>query len=156
MCIRDSPWGERHHYVLPIGKDLVNESVQKEVLGKGLYQYSFDKAFHVSPFNPMNMVYRWVLSLPENRLHVHMENRLKKCSYADEGHVSDSDVVEDLDEKHFDATLILERKEFHKEFSKILIQYPFITVKVMTGIYWQAFRLWLKRMPFYDHPNLEK
>ena len=45
------------------------------------------------------------------------------------------------------------RKEFEQDFGKILIQYPFITVKVVIGIYWQAFKLWLKRIPFYDHPK---
>ena len=61
--------------------------------------------------------------------------------------------TEEIEKKHFDATLILERKEFEQDFGKILIQYPFITVKVVIGIYWQAFKLWLKRIPFYDHPK---
>jgi len=144
--ITNTPWGERHQYVLPINDDLSNPSIKKEALGKNQFQYLFDKAFHVSPFNPMNMAYRWVFSLPENHLHVHMENRLKLLNDGENNEA----------EKHFDATLILERKEFRNEFSKILIQYPFITVKVMMGIYWQAFKLWLKRMPFYDHPKFKE
>ncbi len=27
-----------------------------------------------------------------------------------------------------------------------------MTVKVIAGIYWEALRLWLKRVPVYDHP----
>lgn len=30
---------------------------------------------------------------------------------------------------------------------------PIQTVKVVFGIYWQALRLWLKKVPFYSHPN---
>mgnify|MGYP000597815479 CR=1 FL=1 len=93
----------------------------------------------------MNMVYDWVFSRPGKNLHVHMESRLKSLA------ASHSSACE----KHFDATLVLERKEFNEQFAKILIQSPFITVKVITGIYWQAFKLWLKRMPFYDHPKLK-
>jgi hypothetical protein len=28
-----------------------------------------------------------------------------------------------------------------------------MTVKVMAGIHWQALRLWLKRVPVFDHPK---
>jgi DUF1365 family protein len=143
--ITNTPWGERHHYVLPMGDGLSNPGMTVEKKSKHKYKYHFDKAFHVSPFNPMNMVYDWVFSRPGKNLHVHMESRLKSLA------ASHSSACE----KHFDATLVLERKEFNEQFAKILIQSPFITVKVITGIYWQAFKLWLKRMPFYDHPKLK-
>jgi len=31
-----------------------------------------------------------------------------------------------------------------------LLKYPLITVKIITLIHWQAFRLWLKRVPFFS------
>jgi hypothetical protein len=33
----------------------------------------------------------------------------------------------------------------------MLIIYPVVTLKVVIGIYLQAFRLWSKRVPFYSH-----
>jgi DUF1365 family protein len=34
-----------------------------------------------------------------------------------------------------------------------LAGYPFMTAKVAGAIYWQALRLWLKRTPFFSHPD---
>jgi DUF1365 family protein len=49
--VTNTPWGERHSYVLeaPAQRPLATE---------------FDKALHVSPFNPMNMTYRWYSNAP--------------------------------------------------------------------------------------------
>jgi hypothetical protein len=33
----------------------------------------------------------------------------------------------------------------------MLLKYPVVTWKVISGIYWQAFRLWRKGVPFYGH-----
>jgi len=59
--ITNTPWGERHAYVLaaPPEGDVVA---------------SFDKAFHVSPFFPMGQRYRWRLSRPGAQLRVDMAN----------------------------------------------------------------------------------
>jgi DUF1365 family protein len=35
----------------------------------------------------------------------------------------------------------------------VLIRFPAMTIKVLSMIYWQAFRLWLKKTPYYDHPK---
>ena len=37
----------------------------------------------------------------------------------------------------------------------ILVQHPWMTGKVAISIYWQALKLWFKRNPIYDHPELE-
>lgn len=58
--ITNTPWGERHAYVLPAtDPDL---------------RFRFSKDFHVSPFLPMDMEYDWRFSPPAERLLVHMEN----------------------------------------------------------------------------------
>ena len=60
--ITNTPWKERHQYVLKVEG------------GSRVKRFEFDKDFHVSPFMPMDMQYRWDLSVPQERLFVHMEN----------------------------------------------------------------------------------
>ena len=83
----------------------------------------------------MDIDYDWRFSLPDKRLNVHMENYHAKS-------------------KIFDATLQLERKPISSSsLARVLLQYPFITGKVITTIYWQALKLLLNKVPFYSHPD---
>lgn len=148
--ITNTPWGERHDYVLPIvASGTAPESAPVyRVKGKEKHQFEFAKAFHVSPFNPMNMDYRWVFSNPGDKLFVHMDNFMQALPPQ-----ADTPEGEDRIVKHFDATLVLSRVSFSENLARTLIQYPLMTVKVVTGIYWQALKLKLKGVPFYDHPK---
>jgi DUF1365 family protein len=121
--VNNTPWDERHSYVLP-GPDA----------GQWL-KTEFDKAFHVSPFNPMAMRYNWRSNTPGKRLVLHMEN-------TDQG------------DKVFDATLSLSAQPMSAaNLNKNLFRYPFMTIKVGFAIYWQALRLYLKGVPVHGHPK---
>ena len=124
--ITNTPWGERHSYVLPVP---ANRNAVDSL------SFSFAKDFHVSPFMPMDMTYRWRFSEPGRRLAVHMENS------------RDGDAI-------FDATLTLSRREITGySLAGVLLRFPFSTLQVLAAIYWQALRLKLKGMPFHDHPR---
>lgn len=124
--ITNTPWKERHAYVLPV------EAAEQRgrVLG-----WSFAKRFHVSPFLPMARDYAWRFTVPGEDLRVHM------------------DVLRDGD-REFDATLHLRRRPLDAAaLRRLLWRHPLMTAQVIGAIHWQALRLWLKRTPVYDHPT---
>jgi DUF1365 family protein len=123
--INNTPWDERHAYVL---------DASAAPAAHGVHRFGFGKAFHVSPFLPMDMDYEWRFAVPGAGLAVHMENFR-------EG------------QRVFDATLELQREPITSAtLTRALLAYPFMTLKVVAMIYWQALRLWLRRTPFFDHP----
>lgn len=97
------------------------------------------KAMHVSPFMPMGLRYRWTFSAPGEGLTVHMG-------------LYDQDVL------CFDAILRMERRPWSaSEVGRTLVRYPWMTLKVMAAIHWEALWLWIKRIPVFTHPaKLEK
>lgn len=124
--VNNTPWGERHCYVLDAGQDEGQA---------GHARHRPVKAMHVSPFMPMDVDYDWRFSAPGERLAVHMENHRQG-------------------DKLFDATLELERVEITgPALARVLSLYPVMTFRVIWAIHWQALRLWLKRVPVYDHPS---
>lgn len=124
--ITNTPWKQRHAYVLPIAGAEPHGSV---------HGWRFDKRFHVSPFMPMQRQYDWRFSAPDSELRVNMD-------------------VFDGERKNFDATLVLQRREFTGvNLARVLVRYPLMTLQVVAAIHWQALRLWLRGNPIHDHPD---
>jgi DUF1365 family protein len=124
--INNTPWGEQHCYVLPESSNLGSP---------GQKRFEFGKEFHISPFMGMDMDYVWHLTEPAEQLGIRMENL--------QGGI-----------KYFEAAMRLRRKPLSAStLNAVLLKYPFMTLKVIGAIHWQALRLWWKRCPFYAHPK---
>ncbi|UTF60704.1 DUF1365 domain-containing protein [Gilvimarinus sp. DA14] len=121
--VNNTPWNERHCYLVPMDEKQRANDVR------------FSKKFHVSPFNPLAMDYHWFSSRPGEKLSVHMENHKQGV-------------------KHMDATLTLSKESWSAaHLNRILWRTPYNSIKVPIAIYWQALKLWLKRVPVYNHPG---
>ncbi|MFJ5299456.1 DUF1365 domain-containing protein [Pseudomonas sp. NPDC088368] len=123
--VTNTPWRERYHYVLPASA------------AEGHQHFAVAKAFHVSPFLPRDLEYRMSFSQPDERLGVHMADW--------QG-----------DEKMFDATLNLQRQPLSRStLHRHLLSFPWMTAKTCLAIYWQALRLFIKRIPIFSHQAAE-
>ncbi|MGB4857830.1 MAG: DUF1365 domain-containing protein [Dokdonella sp.] len=135
--ITNTPWKERHAYVLPISEATDHGSI---------HQWGFDKAFHVSPFMAMQQRYDWRLSDPGEALRIHMDVLDPDSTPATDG--------ENPLRRRFDSTMVLQRHAIDGTgLARVLWRYPLMTLQVVFAIHWQALRLWLRGNPVHDHPD---
>lgn len=122
--VNNTPWGQRHCYVLQ----------PAEFSRKLTAAQPVSKVFHVSPFMNLDMVYHWYIPPPGPRLSVDIANCRQGRTI-------------------FDVTMQLERRPINPvNLARLLLTYPLSTFRVFSQIYWQALRLWWKRIPFVPHP----
>lgn len=122
LCeVTNTPWNERHYYL--------------QTLSSEQQQYQHQKAFHVSPFNPLDMEYRWQIEAPTEQLFCSITNLKQQQAV-------------------FSAWFKLQRFALTQAVRRrILIRQPWQSVQIMSRIYWQALKLLIKRVPVYAHPK---
>ena len=121
--INNTPWDERYVYCFDCR------------LNSRTSRFVFEKAFHISPFMPMGIRYHWSFYYSGKKINIIMR------SFADK-------------KLCFVATLQLTAKELSiKSLGSYCVTNYLVTQRTVLRIYWQAFKLWLKRMPFYSHPG---
>jgi uncharacterized protein len=119
--VSNTPWLERYCYVMKTDPE------------QRIQHFQVAKSFQVSPFLPPELDYRMRFTQPHKTLLIHMEDW-------------------QAEEKLFDATLNLAREPLSRSLlRREAYSFPFMVLKTVTGIYWQALRLALKRIPIFDH-----
>lgn len=117
--VSNIPWNERHHY----GHYLSGNQLSPDN----------PKAFHVSPFNPLNQHYSWQIKPPAETVSVQIKVD------DDRGHI-------------FTAQLDLNRRPLTlKSVRRELLKKPAMTIYMVAAIYWQALKLFIKGVPFVGY-----
>ncbi|MGB3211461.1 MAG: DUF1365 domain-containing protein [Desulforhopalus sp.] len=95
------------------------------------------KAFHVSPFNAMDQQYRWQIDPPGESIAVQLEVHDRR------GHI-------------FEARLKLDRGPLDlPSVRKKLLKKPVMAASIVARIYWQALKLFLKKVPYVPYRKEE-
>ena len=124
--VNNTPWNERHAYVLT-GREEADDAEE--------LRFRHAKAFHVSPFMSLDGRYRWRLGQPGESLRVSLARQAPG-------------------QRPFDANLMLHRSTLTRaSLRRVTVRYPLMTAQVISAIYYQAFKLWWKACPYYPHPT---
>lgn len=118
-----STFGERRAYVMPV-----------EDAG-GRIDQAADKALHVSPFLKMDLRYAFLGRAPGERLGLTIH-------------------ADGPDGRMLSATMTGRRTELgDRALLMSALAVPFLTLKVVAAIHWEALRLWLKGVPYVPRPG---
>lgn len=126
--------GNFSHFLAEVSNIPWNERHQyAHYVGDGSLTPDHPKEFHVSPFNSTKQHYNWKLKAPCEQIEVQL-------SVADErGHV-------------FTAQLNLNKHPITLQSVRSkLLKKPAMTIAMVAGIYWQAFKLYRKGVPYIPY-----
>lgn len=126
--------GTPHTAVVEVGntfRELKPYLVPRTAGGPCDFEIRVPKHYYVSPFSPVDLDFHFRFHLPDGRLRVFIDDH-------------------DAEGKVLISTLTGRRRELNfANLLKFTAKFPLITLKVIWLIHWQAFRLWLKRIPFF-------
>ena len=117
----NNTFSERHTYVLPV-----------ENRKLPIHQ-SCDKAMYVSPFTPMDCRYGFSIVPPAERVAVVIRQSDKDGPFLNASFTGNHETLTT------------------RNLLGALFRHPLMTLKVVAGIHYEAFRLWRKGVPYFTH-----
>lgn len=124
-------FGDQHGYLLPVG-EIAGGSDQKPAAPS---DHEFDKIFHVSPLIAMDARYRIRTASPDDSLAVLIRES-------------------DAEGEFLVATLTGDRRAMTDgALIRQFLRVPFMTLKVIVAIHWQAIRLMLRGVKYTNRPE---
>ncbi len=99
------------------------------------HDHRSDKVLHVSPFNPMEQQYRWHVRCGQKSLQVGITN------------------LEEGQPLAFASIQLALEPVTAGSLSRAQLRFPFMTGRILQGIYWQALRLRMKGMAYVPPPQ---
>ena len=97
-----------------------------------------NKKFHVSPFFNMNQEYRWNFNCTDDQIYFTIDTYQDKKRVFQAGYTGKLINTND------------------KNFYKTVIKYPLNVYKIIFGIYFEAFILWIKKVPYVPYVKHNK
>ncbi len=105
------------------------------------FKLNTTKYFYVSPFIDHDVNFDFNLGIPGEKLNIRIDD------YKD-------------DKRFFISTLTGIKKPLNnRNLALFSIRFPFITLKIITLIHWNALKLWLKKIPYHkkaENPELQR
>ena len=120
----NNTFGQRHTYLIPALPD-----------ADGLVRQESAKSLYVSPFLDTDMSYAFAVAPPNKRVAI-------------------SIIARDAEGPVLIARLLADRIPLaDRTLLRALLAYPFLTLKVVAAIHWEALRLWLKGVRPTERPT---
>lgn len=118
--------GERHTYVAPVQAGEIDAA-------SGVVRQRCNKDFYVSPFIGMECAYAFRVQPPDEKMRLEITET-------------------DAEGPFLAAVQSGVRKPLNdRTLAWMLASHPLMTMKVTLGIYWEALRIWLKKVPIHSH-----
>lgn len=117
-------FNQKHNYLIP-----VSDPSSKQI------RQSCDKAFYVSPFISMATRYHFRMQPPGHRVVVCIRQTDEEGPVL---HATFTGARQPLTDRRLLTTFL---------------RYPLMTLKIITGIHWEALRIWRKKVPLQPRPT---